>query len=147
MTVMVDRVDAFTREVAYRGPDNIPGSVYVDPSVSAFDDLKPGDLVVIRYIDSVIVQVRPDAKPTGARDTTEDARKAGAQGVLQQLTMVVTIDSIDEKTLVVTYHTNDNRRVIRAVLDKRLIEGVKPGDRVEITYTRARAVSITRGGR
>jgi len=37
--------------------------------------------------------------------------------------------------------------VIRAVRDKRLLEGVKPGDRVEITLTRARAVSIARGGR
>jgi len=142
MTVTVDRVDRFTREVVFHGPDRVTQSVYVDPAVAAFDDLKAGDVVIVRYIDSVIVRVRPDASPAAARDTTEDARKAGEQGVLQQLTMVVTIESLDSQKLVVTYRTSDNRRVIRAVRDKRLLEGVKAGDRVEIAYTRARAVSI-----
>ena len=143
-TVTVDRVDRFTREVVFHGQDNVTQSVYVEPDVAAFDDLKAGDVVIVRYIDSVIVRVRPDASPAAARDTTEDARKAGEQGVLQQLTMVVTIESLDSQKLVVTYRTSDNRRVIRAVRDKRLLEGVKAGDRVEIAYTRARAVSITR---
>jgi hypothetical protein len=47
----------------------------------------------------------------------------------------------------VTYRTHDNRRVVRAVTDKRLLEGVHPGDRVEVTLTRDRAVSIERGRR
>ena len=142
LTITVERVDRFTREVVFQDANRVTQSVYVDPSITAFDDLKAGDVVVVRYIDSVIVQVRPGAKPSAFRDTTEDARKAGAQGVLQQLTMVVTVESFDSEKLVVTYRTHDNRRVVRAVRDKQLLDGVKPGDRVEVTYTRARAVSI-----
>jgi hypothetical protein len=110
MTVTIERVDRFTREVAFQDANRVTQSVYVDPSVAAFDDLKAGDVVIVRYIDSVIVQVKPGARPTEARDTTEDARKAGGQGVLQQLTMVVTIESLDPEALVVTYRTHDNVR-------------------------------------
>jgi hypothetical protein len=44
----------------------------------------------------------------------------------------------------VTYHGVDNRRVMRVVRDRRLLEGVKPGDVVTITFTRAQAASITK---
>jgi len=146
-TVTVERVERLTRVVTFRGQDNVIQSVYVDPKIAAFDDLKDGDVVTVRYIESVIVEVRPDAKPTGVLDSTDAARKAEGEHIEQQLKMVVTVETIDPQGAVVTYRTHDNRRVIRAVRDKRLLEGVKPGDRVEITLTRARAVSIARGGR
>lgn len=145
MTGTVDRIERFTRVVEVRGQDNVVQSVYVDPTVTSFDDLKIGDVVTIRSIESVIVQVRPEAKPTGIVDSTEAARKAGDENVLQQLKAVVTVETVDPQGLSVTYRTHDNRRVIRTVLDKRLLEGLRPGDRIEITLTRARAVNIERG--
>ena len=47
----------------------------------------------------------------------------------------------------VTYRTHDNRKVAHVVRDKSLLDGIRPGDRVEITQTRSRAVSIERGRR
>ncbi len=55
----------------------------------AFDDLKVGDVVTVRFTESVIVQVRPDAKPTKLQDTTEAARKAGDVDVVQQQKRIV----------------------------------------------------------
>jgi hypothetical protein len=145
-TATVDRVERNTRMVVFRSQEGLPvQSVYVDPKVKAFDDLQPGDVVTVRYIESVIVQVRPDAKPSAPRETTEAARKAGAENVLQQFTAVVTVESVDPQASSVTYRTQDNRRVMRSVRDSRLLEGVRPGDRVEITLTRERAVSVERG--
>jgi hypothetical protein len=57
---------------------------------------------------------------------------------------VVTIDAIDRATQSVTYHGADNRRVFRVVQHPQLLEGIKVGDTVTITYTRARAVSVER---
>jgi ABC-type cobalamin transport system ATPase subunit len=145
LTGTVDRIERFSRVVTFRSNDNVLQSVYVDPKVTAFDDLKVGDVVTVRYIASVIVQVRPDAKPTEVRDTTEEARKAGNENVMQQLKAVVTVEDVDSQGLFVTYRTHDNRRVVRAVTDKRLLDGVRPGDRVEVTLTRDRAISIERG--
>ena len=56
----------------------------------------------------------------------------------------VTIEEVDPQGLTVTYRTKDNRKHMRAVTDKRLLAGIRPGDRVEVTMTRERAVSIER---
>jgi hypothetical protein len=61
---------------------------------------------------------------------------------MNQTKLTVTIDTIDTATHQVTYHGFDNRRVLRQVQDLRLIEGLKAGDVVTITYTRARAATI-----
>ena len=43
-----------------------------------------------------------------------------------------------------TYRTSYGQQAVRLVTDKRLLEGVKPGDRVEVTLTRERAIDIQR---
>jgi hypothetical protein len=144
VTATVDRVERFSRMVTLRGQDNVLHTVYVERDVTAFDDLKVGDVVRVRYIESVIVEVRPGAKPTPTQDTTQEARGAGNEHVVQQLKTVVTIESIDSQGLFLTYRTHDHRRIVHAVRDKALLEGIRPGDRVGITVTHARAVSIER---
>ncbi len=87
----------------------------------------------------------PGAKIGILEDTTRAAKESVNRpdaDVLQQLRLVVTIDSIDAATQSVTYHGADNRRVLRVVQHPQLLEGVKEGDVVSITYTRARAVSV-----
>jgi hypothetical protein len=44
----------------------------------------------------------------------------------------------------ISYKGADNRSVTRMVTDGRLIEGLKAGDTIEITYTRERAIELTR---
>ena len=147
MTAKVDRIERSSRVVTLRGDGNVLNTISVDPTIKAFDDLKVGDVVTVRYTESVIVAVRPNAKLTPLQDTTEEARRAGGETVLQQQKVVVTIDNIDSQRLFVTYRTHDNQRGVRAVTDKALLEGLRAGDRVEITLTTARAVSIVRGRR
>ncbi len=146
VTATVDRIERSSRVVTVRGENNTFLSVYVDPSVKELDDLRVGDRVTVRYVDSAIVKVRPGAKPSEARDTTEEARKAGGEQVVSQVQAVVTIERIDRDGFV-TYRTHDNMLATRAVADKRLLEGLHAGDTIEITLTRERAVSIERARR
>jgi hypothetical protein len=44
----------------------------------------------------------------------------------------------------ITYKSADNRSVTRVVSDRRLIEGLTRGDTIEITYTRERALELTK---
>lgn len=141
----VDRIERSIRVVTVRQEGNVVQSIYVDPAIKAFDDLKVGDAVTVRYVESVIVQVRSGATPSDVRDTTEEARKAGQAQVLEQKKATVTIEEIDPQGLSVTYRTKDNRKMVHRVNDKRLLEGVHVGDRVDVTLTRERAVSIERG--
>jgi Cu/Ag efflux protein CusF len=140
----VDRMDRPSRTLTLRVADGVTQTVYVAPEVKLFDELKTGDKVTVRVLESVIVAARPGLKPNVPVDTTAAAKKSGAAGgdVLQQLKAVVTIESIDLRTQTVTYKGGNNLRVVRAVADARLLDGLKPGDVIEITYTRQRAIEV-----
>ena len=66
---------------------------------------------------------------------------------MQQLKAVVRVETVDPASHVITYRTADNRTVMRQVTDGRLLEGLKRGDTIEITYTRERAIEITKNRR
>ena len=140
----VDRVERSSRVLTAHSEGNVVHTLYVDPAVKGFDDLEKGDVVTVRYTESVVVQVRPNAKLTALQDTTAEAQKAGDTNVLQQQKRIVTIEDIDSQGLFVTYRTQDNTRGVHAVQNKDLLKGIRRGDRVEVTLTQARAISIDR---
>jgi len=143
VTATVDRIDKFSRTLTLRRDNSITQMVTVDPSEKLFDQLKTGDKVTVRFTESVVVAVRPGASLSLPKDTTSDA-KAANDDVLQQLKTVVTIDAIDPDGQYVIYRTQDGLKAMRVVNDKKLLQGLKAGDRVEITLTRERAISIQR---
>jgi hypothetical protein len=140
----VDRIERSSRVLTAHSDDKVVHTLYVDPSVKAFDDLKVGDVVTVRYTESVVVQVRPNAKLTELQDTTAAARKAGDANVVQQQKRTVIFEDVDSQGLFVTYRTHDNQRGVYPVQNKELLKGLRRGDPIEITLTQARAVSIER---
>ena len=143
-TATVKRIERASRVLTLVGEGNVFHTIHVDPSITAFDDLQVGDEVTVRYTESVIVNLRPDARPSPRRDTTAEAVKAQGSDVIEQMTIVVTIESIDSQRLFVGYRTHDNMRGRYPVKNRELLDGIRSGDRVEITLTRARAVHIER---
>ena len=141
----VDRIDRAGRLVTIRSTDGLETAIYAGPDLPAFDQLERGDRVAIRFYDSYIVEVTPQARLTAVEDTTAAAQKkrdGPEAAILQQLRLVVTIDEIDRNNNTVTYHDVTNRRVLRGVQRPKLLEELKVGDVITITYTRARAASI-----
>jgi hypothetical protein len=141
----VEQIDRAGRLVTIRSTDGVPTPIYVEPDLPVFDQLERGDRVTIRFYDSYIVEVTPRARMKPVEDTTADAQKKRdppEAAILQQLRLVVTIDEIDRNNNTVTYHDVTNRRVLRSVQHPKLLEELKVGDVVTITYTRARAASI-----
>ena len=143
----VDRVDRSARTITVLRAGAVSEPIYAGPDLAIFDGLQSGDLVVVRYYDVYVVEPTPGRKMgppemvTGAdleKLKTDDAR------LTQRSRITVTIDAIDVAAGSVTYHGFDNRRVFRAVPDRTLLEGLKAGDVVTITYARAQAVSIGR---
>ena len=91
----------------------IQSPIYVGPDLPIFDQLNRGDIVTIRFYDSVIVALTPGARIGAADNTTAEAKKAldrGDADVMQQTKLTVTVDAIDAANRVVTYHGFDNRR-------------------------------------
>jgi len=145
LTGEVEEVDRTGRTVTIRTGNTIQAPIYAGPDMPIFDQLARGDVVTIRYYDAYIVELTPGARMTPPKDTTAEAQQKVTRPdalVLQQVTLVVTIDSIDQATGMVSYHDVSNRRVQRLVQHRNLIEGLKPGDVVTIRQTRAQAASI-----
>ena len=143
----VDRVNRSARTITVLSAGASPGPIYAGPDLAIFDSLTPGDVVVVRYYDSYIVELTPGKRmgpPEIVAGTELDQLKTADARVLQRTRLTVTIDAIDVAAGSVTYHGSDNRRVFRVVQDRRLLDGLKAGDVVTITYTRAQAVSIGR---
>jgi hypothetical protein len=141
----IDRIDNVTRSLILRIGENQFQSVFVGPEVKIFNELKAGDQVAIRVLESVVVAARPNTRPSVITDTTAAAKKESpSSDVTQQLKAVVTVENVDAPTKMIVYKTGDNRRVMRAVADPKLLEGLKPADVIEITYTRERAIEIER---
>jgi hypothetical protein len=144
VTARVDRIEKGPRLVTLKTRDNIQQTVHVDPSLAIFDELKVGDTVTVRYVESTIVAVKPQAALSKPRDTTDEARRAGKKDVIAEEKAVVVIEGFDSQRLFVTFRWENGSRMVRAVSDPRLVEGLRVGDRVEVTLTRERAISVTR---
>ena len=54
----------------------------------------------------------------------------------------MTVKAVDPSVPSITVTTDDGRTVSRKVEDKKNIEGVKAGDKIDITYTQALLTSI-----
>lgn len=146
VTVRIERVDTWGRTVTFRSAEGLLQSIHVPKELSIFDELEAGDRVRIRYRDSFIVQVKPGARLTVPADTTAEARAGqtdpGAGEVQQQITATIRVDRIDRAGSLIVYAGPDNRPVMRAVRDPRLLDGLEPGDVITVTYTRERAISV-----
>ena len=137
----VERIEKSERVVRFRTEGNLLQNIYFDPSVTGFEDLKVGDRVTVRYQQSVVVKVNRNAKLSTERDTTAEAQKADPTVILQS-TAVVKVESVDMAGHQITYRTADDRQMTQNVEDTKLLEGLHSGDRIEVTLTRAKAVSI-----
>jgi hypothetical protein len=146
-TGRVQTIDKATRLLTVVTPKKVVQQVYVPEDVKAFETLAVGDEVTVRFTDSTIVRANRQAQRARLSDTTAQARQeAEKQGtdthIVQQLKLVVLIDEINRQTGEVMYRTADDMFGLPKVNDIKLLDGINPGDTVEIVYTRARAVSV-----
>ena len=72
-TARVERVDTFGRSITVRTDQGVSHTVYVGPELSVFEQLRAGDTVTLRVVESVIVALKHGAKPTALNDTTAAA--------------------------------------------------------------------------
>jgi hypothetical protein len=143
----VERVDRSTRTLTLRTSHSTTQMISVAPDLKLFDELQTGDRITVRLSESVIVAVAPGVKPSVPVDTTASATTrdpSERREVLQQLKAVCTVESVDRRQNLIVYKTADNRRVARLVIAPRLLDGLKAGDVIEVTYTRERAIDLQR---
>jgi ribosomal protein S17 len=146
-TFTIIAIDSTNRIVTVKDKSGEVDSIYAGPEVQRFSELKVGDRVTVRYYESVVYQIhKPGATPPPA--ATADAgivRSTGAKPgatISRQMTATVTVTAIDMKVPSVTIKMDDQSINSLKVDDKKNLDGVKVGDRVQITYTQALAISV-----
>jgi hypothetical protein len=143
----VTAVDPATRTVTLKEADGEELEVAVTEEVRNFDQIKPGDELVVSYTEALAWQVKPAAQ--GAPGVSENVeatraqpgeRPAGAVG--RAVTLTATITAIDTANGTVTLTgPGGESRTIKA-RDPNNLKKVKVGDLVDITYSENVALAV-----
>ena len=144
-TATIVAIDKTARMVTLKGQDGYMVDVLCGPEVQRFDALKVGDTVTFRYHESVVSAIsHPGEKPKEplATKVTRNAGDKPGGTIAQQMTATVTIEEIDSKVPSVSVKTDSGSRMSFKVEDPKNLAGYKVGDKVNITYTQALAVSV-----
>jgi hypothetical protein len=149
VTATIESVDLQNRLVALKNAEGEVFTVEVGPAVQNLDRVQAGDKVTVTYYEAVGAQISGGAAAAG---TTVDLAAAGAEpgempagAVGQRVSGTVTIVSAKPDGSAVTFYRDDGlMRVLEIERPeaREFVKGLKEGDKVDITYTEAVAVSV-----
>ncbi|HMF97747.1 MAG TPA: hypothetical protein VKE96_25785 [Vicinamibacterales bacterium] len=145
-TATIQAIDQTSRTVTLRFKDGDEDTFTAGPEIQRFNEFKVGDSIEMTYVASIVVQIqKPGAAAAGTTGEAAITRGRGPtpSGTMSaQIKKTVTVKSIDPAVPSITVMTDDGRTVTRKIEDKKNLEGVKPGDKLDITYTEAVLMSI-----
>ncbi len=149
LTASVKSVDYDKRLITLQGKDGKSITVEAGPEVKRLKEIKAGDSVVVEYTQALAAELKKAGSSSGVAVKEDVARaKAGeAPGVkgTREIKATVTIDSVDLKNNIVTFtgpQGNANVVAVQSPQMREFIKTLKTGDRVDVTYTEAVAVSV-----
>lgn len=139
-TLTITAINQATRSVTLRSADGTLDTFTVGPEVVRFNQLKVGDKINATYQEALVFEVRKPGAPGATPGTTASAERyksavGGAVGAAH--TLSVTVKAIDPAAPSITVAAADGRTLTRTIQDKKNLEGVKVGDRIDITYSEA----------
>jgi len=146
VTASVEAIDKAKRLVTLKGPEGNSFVVEAGPEVRNFDQIKVGDLVVVRYIEALTLELKKGGSEMRQRTERESAavakpgeRPAATAG--RQVTVIADVIAVDAKKQTVRLR-GPQRMVDLKVRDPNQFKLIKVGDQVEATFTEAVALSV-----
>jgi len=141
----VATIDHNKRIVNIKKADGSFETVDVPAGVQRFDELKVGDKVSITYNNNVSARLKPPGEAavdtaTGASTGGQGARPGGTASV--QRTMTATIDAIDKNASAITFAGPNGWKYSRHIVDPTVLDRVKVGDKVDITWNTDVTVAV-----
>jgi Cu/Ag efflux protein CusF len=132
-------IDKENRIVTLRGPRGNDMAVKADEKFQRFNELKVGDIVTAAYAQAIAVRVRKPgtaAPPKQSESVVRQPDKVAAT-ITREQTVSVTIQEIDLTAPSVTAEGPQKHQYTFRVRDKKEIQDLKVGDKVDVTYTEA----------
>ena len=146
VSATIQAIDATSRAITLRDDKGNEDVYSVGPAVQRFNELKVGQKLNITYYESIVLQVlKPGEKGGGesfeaALNRANSALPAGTVATQDKAT--VTVTAVDTAVPSITVATADGRSVTRKIEQKKYLEGLKAGDKIDITYTRGVVTSV-----
>ncbi len=148
LEAMVEAVDHDARKVTLKDANGKTVTIDVKNQVENLSQVDVGDVVEIKYIESVAIQVfAADQVETGVN--TIAAAKGAESGekpavvAMKETTVVVTIEAIDKEHQAVTLKDSQGESKTVKVRNPENLEKVVIGDKVMIMHIQAIGVSVT----
>ena len=146
MTATVQAIDLNTRMVTLKGPKGEVRTIKVGEEAVNLPQVKVGDLVTVKFYESLAVEVIKPGTASGAGEKTAIVRaKPGempAGMAARQSTVTATVTAIDKKKGTISLKGPDGKTVVAKAEDPKNLDKVKVGDELMITYTEALAISV-----
>lgn len=148
-TALVEAIDVENRLVTLKAEDGEVTTIQVSDEVRNLPQLKVGDRVVARYYQAIGAKLSTPATPESptvdlaVERAAEGEQPGGAVG--RQVTVPVTIVAVKNDGKVVSLYGADGlMRVVevRRPEGQAFVRGLKEGDKVELTFTEALAISV-----
>jgi hypothetical protein len=145
-TATVVAIDKANRIVTLKGAQQTNIAVKAPEQMEGFDSLKVGDQVSATYFEATVVRVRkpgdPPASPDQQTTVTRKDRTAGSE-IRREQTYTVTIESLNMTGRTVRVKRGQEPAMTLAVREPQLLQGLKVGDTVDVTYYESLFVKVT----
>jgi hypothetical protein len=150
----VDKISPIRNEIKVISSDGTAVSLHTNPNTIPLTDIKKGDLVDARYLESVAISLQAVGKPKGstpaAVSQTVEVTPAASQGATPSETVMVHIadvmaqvDSVDQSNRTFTFKNSDGDKVIlKAEPDLKGFDQLKIGDHIQARYTESVAIGV-----
>lgn len=148
ITATVEAIDAGKRELTLKGPKGNLVVIAVPESVKRFPEIKVGDQLTIQYTEAVVVELKKaqDSAKLGITEQTSGQPTEGAKPgafLSRTITATVAVEAVDPAAPSITVRQADGNTLSFRVRDRKNLEGVKPGDKIVLTYVEAVAVQVS----
>jgi hypothetical protein len=152
LSAQVVSIEKKTRTISLKGPKGGVMDVVAGNEVKNFNKIKVGDLVVVRYMQSLALELQPVKTGATGISVTEGAGKAEpgkrpAAGAVREIQAIAKVTGMDEKARTISLTGPRGNTVTLDVQNPDHFKVVKMGDEVLVTYTEAVAVSVEPGGK
>ena len=148
ITATVTAIDLKNRIATLKGPEGNEFAVMVDPSVKNLGNVRMGDTVEAAYIQAVALDFQKGdgirmAMTTDAADTAKAGKMSGA-AAMTRVTVVTNIWTLNQAKGTVLVRGPYGHFTEVKLKDPALLNGVKVGDQVKVTFTQAMATSVVK---
>ena len=147
ISAQVVAIDKKTRTISLKGPKGKVADIVAGDEVKNFDQIKVGDFLMVRYLQSLALElqkVKSGATGISATDTVVKAEpgQRPAVGGAREVTAIAKVTAIDQKAKTISLTGPRGNTVTLDVQNPDQFKVVKMGDEVLVTYTEAVAISV-----